>query len=258
MTKKIAIVGSCVSEDWYHFQDVHHRLDAALALNYQPSSLISLTAAPIPIPVDTGENLKKREMASLQMDFDKSFLTKVAAAQPDVLIVELMYDSRSGEDGGVLAVDGSWITSNYILARSPMASRFASARHFNAMDDPEVYFQLFRDAARKLNAFLRSELPHCQVILNRARWAEYYMDETEQLKSYPPWEQNTYFRANRRLDELERIFAEEVKCQPLTVGDIQIFADTQHIWGHSPDHFVKYFYTRFAQNLWNLIEESNE
>ena len=253
MPKTFAIIGSCVSEDWYHFQDARQRLDLERALRYQPSSLISVTAEPVSMTVELGDNLKAREAVSLQMDFDKTFLPKMAALKPDVLIVELLYDSRSGFGGGILAVNGSWVTSNYILERSPMAAKLKSARHLNVLDDPETYLMLFRSAARKLGDFMRREIPDCQIILNRARWAEFHVDENGQLASYDPWEQNMYFRANLRLDNLEKIFMEEIECQLLTVDDVPIFADDRHIWGPSADHYVKHFYGSFARSLSALI-----
>ena len=248
-TKTIAILGSCVSEDWYHFQDVRHRLDVVVPMRYQVSSLISIMAEPVDMTIEMGDRLKEIEKTSLQVDFDKSFLASMVKLKPDVLIVELLPDCREGHYGGVIAVDGSWISSTYILKRTPMAAKFSVARHLDVQNDPDEYFALFRQSARKLQQFLTRELPNCQVILNQARLAEYFIDEEGAVQSYSPWEQSMYFRANLRLDPLEKIFAEEVRCDLLRIDDVPIFADVRHIPGRSVDHYVKYFYTRFAEKM---------
>ena len=257
MTKKIAILGSCVSEDWYHFQDVHARLDAVVPMRYQLSSLISIMAEPVRIDVEIGDNLKRLEKVSLQMDFDKSFLRRLIELKPDVLIVELLADGRDGNYGGVIEADGSWISSTYILTRTPMHERFSASRHLDIFNDPDEYIALFRQSAKRLQEFLARELPDCKVILNQARWAEYFVDEHGNVHSYSPWEQNSYLRYNFRVDLLEKIFTEEVRCDVLRIDEVPIFADVQHIWGRSADHYVRYFYTSFTRKLGELMHPSS-
>lgn len=257
MTKKIAILGSCVSEDWYHYQDAHARLDAVVPMRYQLSSLISIMAEPVHMEVEIGDTLKRLEKVSLQIDFDKSFLRRLIEMNPDVLIVELLADSRDGSYGGVIALDGSWISSTYILTRTPMHEEFSVARHLDILNDPDEYKTLFRKAAKRLQDFLTRELPDCKVVLNQARWAEYFIDEHGTVQSYSPWEQNAYFQYNLRLDALEKIFTEEVSCDLLRVDEVPIFADVQHIWGRSADHYIRYFYTSFIEKLRGLMNRSS-
>lgn len=249
MTTTIAILGSCVSEDWYHHQDPRHRLDVKLKPRYQPSTLISTMAEPIDMPVDPGPALVEQEADGLKADFDKSFLTTLANVQPDVLIVELLYDSRRG----VIALNGSWISSTYILRRSALPEEVKSLPDVSVLREPERYYEHFRDAAKRFGAFLRDKLPACKIILHQARWSEFFLDEDGVLTSYPPHEQLMYFRANQRLVTLERIFREEVPCASIRVDDIPIFADSRHIWGPAPDHYVKHYYAEFTEQLRKLI-----
>lgn len=249
MTTKIAILGTCVSEDWIHFQPARSRLDVKLEPRYQPSSLISIVADPVVLDLQPGPRMTPQLETSLRIDLDKSFLPTLAETQPDILIVELMFDSRKDRGGGVIAIGDSWITSSYILHRCHMPPEVTAARHLNVLDEPDVYLDLFRTSAKKLAGFLRRHLPNCKVILNQVRWAEYYIAEDGELKSYPPWEQRAYFRANLRMDRLEAVFREEIECQSIRVDDVPIFADSQHIWGSSADHFIRCYYTRFAEKL---------
>lgn len=251
MTTTIAILGSCVSEDWYHHQNPRQRLDVKLKPRYQPSTLISAMADPIGMTVDPGPALKELEAASLTADFDKSFLATLAQIQPDMLIVELLYDSRRG----VIALDGSWISSTYLLRRSALPEAVKTLPDVSVISEPERYYALFRDAARKFSKFMSESLPACRIVLHQARWSEFFLDEDGVLRSYPHSEQRNYHRANLRLISLERIFREEVTCASIRVDDIPTFADSRHIWGPAPDHYIKPYYAEFTDQLRKLIAE---
>lgn len=245
----IAILGTCVSEDWYHYQSPHSRLDVKLTPSYQPSTLLSITSPPLNVDVEPGPLLKERERAALKIDFDKTFLVSLALIKPDVLIVELLGDSRKGS----IAVGDTWISDSYILSRSPMADRFKLEKRVNPIQEPKIYFELFFRAVQILKDFLKRNLPNCTIILHQARWAEYYIDEDGVLQSYEPQRQRAFFRANMRLETLESMFASEVECQRIRIDDVPIFADSRHIWGPAADHYVRYYYTEFADRLRTLL-----
>lgn len=251
MTTKIAILGSCVSEDWYHFQDVRHRLDVQLIPKYQPSSLISITSKPVHVSIEPSPLLKPEEIVALRIDLDKSFLPRLAETRPDILIVELLAESRRSL--GVISTGDSWITNNYILQRCDLPPEIKNGRYLNVMDEPDEYLVHFRAAARTLDEFMRRELPDCRIVLNQARWAEYFLDEEGELRSYPPLKQMSSMRANSRLDTLDAVFMEEVSCDRMVIDDVPIFADERHIWGASPDHFARVYYTSFAKKLGAVI-----
>jgi len=251
MTKKIAILGSCVSEGWFHHQRINQRLDAELAPRYQPSTVVSMAARPVNMVIYPGRALSSQDELALKMDLDKSFLDVLASAQPDILIVELLRDSRNG----AMSFGGSWITPNYILKRSAMAPQTVGATTLTPVTEPDAYLKLFGQSARTLNAFFRERIPRCRIVLNKVRWAEYFIDEDGNLQSYRPWDQNSYFISNLRLDALEQLFVEEMTCDSIKIDDVPIFADIQHIWGPAPDHFVRYFDSAFGDKLRALISE---
>jgi len=63
----------------------------------------------------------------------------------------------------------------------------------------------------------------------------------------------SYMRQVQDLGLLEKVFIEEVPCQRILIDDVPIFADDRHIWGASPDHFARVFYTSFAKKLGAII-----
>jgi hypothetical protein len=247
MTPKLAILGTCVSADWVHFQHPSRQLDVRV-LPYQPSSVISMMADPIDIAIDSGD-LKERDTVRLKVDFDKSFLRSLIESKPNFLIVEVLADSRRG----VIPIGNSWVSRTSRLERSPMRDRISSQR-FTAVNNPEAYYSLFRQSAAKLFHFLQEHLPGCQIILNHARWAEYYVDDDGELQSYKAKLQNEYFVSNLRLQDLERIFGEEVPCKHLVVDDVPTFADSRHIWGVGPEHYIKAHYASFIEELRTLLQ----
>lgn len=238
-----------MSEDWYHHQNPRHRLDVKLKPRYQPSALVSIMAKPIDMAVDPGPDLSEHEADSLKVDFDKSFLARLVEVKPDILVVELLYDSRRG----VIALDGSWVTSNYILRRSAMPQEIKSLPDVTSHTKPERYFALFREAAGRLAMFLRESLPDCRVVLHEARWCEYFIDEDGILQSYAPHEQKHYFLSNLRLAVLEEIFRQQVPCDRIRVDSVPYFADSRHIWGPAPDHYIKPYYAEFTEQLRRLL-----
>jgi hypothetical protein len=256
MTTKLAILGSCVSEDWVHFQDARRRLDVRLVPKYQPSSLISVTSRPLDLAIEPGSLLKPEEALALKVDIDKSFLPRLAVVQPDILIVELLTDSRRSL--GVISVGDSWITNSYILQRCSLPQEVKNGRYLNVMDHEDEYMAVFRESIMKFREFMIRNLPNCRVVLNQARWAEYFIDATGELNSYPPLEQLSSFRANLRLKLLEDCFADEIACERISVDDVPIFADDQHIWGAANDHFARVYYTRFAEKLGMLIARDKQ
>lgn len=251
MSTRIAILGTCTSEDWYHFQGLHDRLDVKI-LRFQPSSVISLMAEPVNMAIEGGSELQDKEVARLRTDFDKSFLSALANFKPDVLIVEALSDSRRG----VIPVGTSWVTRTYRVEKSPMEERLGFPKPFNAINQPDAYCALYREAARRFSTYLADTLPDCRVVLHKARWSEYFVDENNELKSYRPKLQREYFVANLRLDVLERIFCEEVRCDTIDIDDFPVFADALHVWGPSSDHYIKVYYKTFTDRLRRLLATS--
>lgn len=250
MTKTIAILGTCASDDWYHYQDARRRLDVRLAPPYQQSALISLTARPVPVPEDLGAELGKTEDAKLRIDFDKSFLDRLVDARPDYLIVDLLIDARRG----VIAVGDSWVTNSYIINRSALAERLGANTRLSAVQDGEDYLQPFAESVLRFGTFLKTVLPRCRVILHKARWAEYFADKYGAVHPFEPALQMNYFAANMRMTQLESVFEREIACDVISVDDIPVVADARHIWGLAPVHYRRDYYRSFTGKLRGIIE----
>lgn len=248
--KKIAVLGTCASEDWYHYQNPRQRLDVKLVPPYQQSAMVSLNSKPVPLPSgDLGQALGKEEIDKLKIDFDKSFFSLLESAQPDVLIVDLLLDSRRG----VIRTGDGAVTNSYIIHRSSLRDRLDFTAVFNPLVEPDKYAQEFTASVRHLGAFLKSRLPQCRIILHKARWAEYYLDKAGVLHPFEPKKQINHFVANMCIRELEQIFEREITCDVISVQDVPTIADEQHIWGFLPLHYQKSYYHEFVAKLRPLL-----
>lgn len=248
--KKIAILGTCASEDWYHHQNARRRLDVKLAPPYQQSALLSLNAKPVSLPQDLGMALSEGEIAKLRADFGKTFLSTLCEVRPDYLIVDLLLDSRRG----VFGIDGSLVTNSYIIQRSSLRDSPEFRASFNPVEEPIRYLEEFTNSVRFLGAFLKTRLPDCRVILHKARWAEYFLDKNGDLHPFKPPVQLNHFVANMRIRKLEEVFETEIACDSIQVQNTPVIADAQHIWGFLPVHYQKDYYKEFNERLRPLIE----
>ena len=250
MTKTIAILGTCASDDWYHHQDARRRLDVRLAPPYQQSALISLTARPVPVPKNLGAELGKTEEAKLRIDFDKSFLDHLADARPDYLIADLLIDARRG----VIAASGSWVTNSYIINRSALQGQLEHNRRLDAVREVNEYIELFAESVLRFGLFLKTVLPRCRVILHKARWAECFAGKDGAIQPFDPDLQMDCAAANLRMLQLESVFEREIACDVISVEDVAIVADAQHIWGLTPVHYRKDYYRSFTEKLRRIVE----
>lgn len=247
--KTYAVLGTCASEDWYHFQDPRNRLPVQQVAISQQTALITLNTKPVPIPADFGPDVSPEAKLKLGRDFDKSYLASLVPLKPDLLIVDLLLDSRRG----VYEFEGGLVTNSYLLRKSSFKAVCAAKKTLNPVSDESRYMQAFVRALEFLSTFLKDNLPSCQVILNAARWAEYYLDEDGYIQPYASRRQVGYFVGNIRIRALEAEFRRAIPCQVISIKEVPIMADAQHIWGPNPLHYHKAYYSAFLEELRSLI-----
>lgn len=116
MPDKIAIIGSCVSEDWIHYRDLSADWPFELPPIRQHSSLVSLFSPASEAPESILASLKAFDQKQIRLDFDKRFPTHMAEAKPGVLILDFAIDSLCG----VIRHGQGWITNSHMLRRTPL------------------------------------------------------------------------------------------------------------------------------------------
>jgi uncharacterized protein DUF6270 len=271
MVYRVAVLGSCTSEDWIHHLDPRSRPELEFFPVRQHSAIVSQFSKKHEIPSELGSRLSKWESQQITWDLDKSFLERVTVAKPSHLLVDLVLDARVGcrsynggwiTSGYMLAKSSlfegndvkGWITWGYLLARSSLFEGNDSKGVLSPLISPKKYFRLFQSSLTKLRIFLDENLPDCQVILHKSRFATEYLDKNGKVRPFNKIIRMVHQRSNKTLEALEKMFEDEVDCLILDLTDEPIRADEQHIWGLAGGlHYERNYYIRFCAAVGNLL-----
>lgn len=174
MTLKLAVLGTCASEDWIRYQNQREAIDAKTAPDRLHSSLIGEVVDPVECPEDLGD-LPEWKKKLIRRDFARGFLVEMAEIRPDVLLVDLLSDARDG----VINYRDSWITKSLIFEESAASKLAKGCECLNPHQTPRRYLTMFREAMLAFKRGLDQTLPSCRIILHKARFAEGYLDQME-------------------------------------------------------------------------------
>jgi hypothetical protein len=246
---KLSILGSCVSEDWVHYRDVH-AMHLTLPERRQHSSLISVVAQPSEVPDDLGPGLTEWEAKQLRTDLDKSFLPHLAEVKPDGLIIDVAIDALRG----VAMFDGRMITNSFMFQKSRLFENFDARQVHAALHEPEAYSRVMATATRNFWAFMEREIRGCRVILHKCRYALSYRDRSGEVRPFAEDVRSSYRRANQSMAQLEAVMEGEMPCEVIAIADDSLLADQRHVWGLGGMHLERSYYTRFQSELDRIMK----
>ncbi|MEI7744196.1 MAG: DUF6270 domain-containing protein, partial [Chloroflexota bacterium] len=173
MPTSIAVFGSCVTRDAFNSRFTPGWADRYTlgAVAYR-SSLVSLMATPTPIVDEDLRELGATQAQWVRRDFRKDALGELAAAPPDLLLLDFTTDIRFGcLDLG----DGRYVTANHsLLDRTGWLGRLEAAggvRQVRPRRDEARYLALWQDALVRLVGRLAEVAPATAVCVVGARQA---------------------------------------------------------------------------------------
>ena len=238
---KVAVIGSCASEDWIHYRNIDSDFDIEVPPLRQHSSLISLFAKPGMAPAVLGGTLRDWEEKQIRSDFDKSFLRRLVVERPAAAIIDFAIDAT----GGIALFNGCLITHSFMFERSGLAAILDPKNIFLPSLEPAAYAAALVTAARHFDAFMKRELPDCRVILHKCRFATSYLDRSRTVQPFPEEGRAYYTAANQLMGLMEPTVEQHISCAVIDVREEPILADETHLWGLAPMHLERRYYARF-------------
>jgi hypothetical protein len=249
MGDKLAIIGSCVSEDWIHFRDFASEFRFDLPPMRQHSSLLSVVSKPLDLPDGLFGQMSAWEEAQIRSDFDKSFLQRLAEASPRVLIVDLAIDAMVG----VIPFGGSYVTKSYMLRKSPLFAELKARGILTPQVNQQPYLDEFAAAVKLLQRFMKHRLPQCQVILHKTRYATSVIDKAGIVRKLGEQSMAVFGPANQQLPVLEELFQQHLPCDVIALTDETWHGDERHMWGMGGMHLERGYYERFNIELAKIL-----
>ncbi|MBL0670957.1 hypothetical protein JD504_09375 [Aeromonas hydrophila] len=238
--KKIAILGSCVTKDAFKYND--GSLDVQHAY-YPRASIISLMSS----PVDIDKNILVAENAWLNWiilnDFNKTTLTQLSAHNPSIICIDLIEERFD-----VFKIQDSYITYSDELSKyHPNARSLAAGTRisFNSEERRALFSEKLSLLCSKLNAFFDKPT----IVIHKAFYSDYYLDNgnifkfsAEQCNKNHAINEVLAFGYDYLLSHLNNAIDIDIPPQ------IQI-ANSKHIWGLSPFHYIDEYYKHFMSML---------
>lgn len=253
----VAVMGSCITRDNFNtrFNPGYKRWFECVQLQNQ-SSLISVMAEPVEATWEPTKEFQPEGLRRIASEFDKSFLADLRELQPEYLVIDLFGDVRFGV---VQVDDGSWLTDNaWTLWFTDWFQQMRAdgrLRRVRPFTDTEEYLALWRDAAHRLDAFLRAELPHTTVVVHRGRNTNQVVKSGRTAPgklSKEPGRARKDRRANAFWQERDLELAEILGAEVIDLSAAEHPATEDHPWGPSPVHWSMDYYPLFLAELHRL------
>lgn len=244
----VDIIGSCVSRDNFNSRlSPDWKSYFVLGNEYYQSAFLSLMAAPVQGSwggLDTGDTHSTRVTVR---DFTKEYLSEVRAdGGPDMLVIDLFADARFG----CVRVGGSLVTNNeWKLHETSYWKGLDKAQTLNMRNNESEYLEEFRIAANRFNSLRQQYFPKTRIVLNSARAVYSYFDKGSRVQ-FP---KKSVSDLNARWSKLDEVFLECVPAEVVSAATPTTLSDPAHPWGPAPYHYEAEYYSRFREQLFNLL-----
>lgn len=264
-TRSVAVFGSCTSRDNFNsrFNPEYGRWFHVAAEAFQTSP-IALMSAPVdgrdiaelltgPGSGDDGEPVDYRIRIARE-DATRSFLPRLAAAQPDFLILDFVADIHFG----VLQLpDGRFLTDNrWMLHPTRYYDRLrfeGDLRTLSMFSDTEEYVTLWTDAIDRFAAFVAENCPETRVVVHRGLNVDEVVvggsDRPVRLREHRKARPLNVQRANELWARLDDYAINTHGWESIDLRDEGYTSYDEHPWKPFYVHYTTDYYHRFLAEL---------
>ena len=236
MSKKIHIIGSCVTRDIFRVLEKNNLVGQYAAR----SSLISRVSPPVEICLDYNlVNLNSNwQRRMVQQDFDKTGV-HLDKYRQGILIIDFI-DERLK----LWKIGNSFVTQSTELVRLNLKQVLKPQKTLSRGSPEDL--KLWTDACQKFTAIMPESIRN-KTILHQAFWADSYI-ENGQNKKFDNIDQISFF--NQLLNEYYEIFASIYSpAKIIEVKSDLIVADASHQWKLAPFHYVHEYYAKVWEEI---------
>jgi hypothetical protein len=216
-------------------------------------------------------NLNAYNTWNVKTDFTKEFLQHLKKKQPDYLILDFFSDVYFG---CIVLGDGQYLTHNkWKIAKTEYYKRLKSEDKLvtlSVWDNRDEYWSLWKPSVDRFFGFLQSEVPHCQVILNMARFIGYYWTYQNQKRSIHEYRKMkdgiskgyVIYENDLDIDEANRIWNEMDgyvlrNYRVHAIGMNKTYDSFEgHPWGVFYVHYTLDYYHHFLRELLRIDREN--
>lgn len=251
---RTAIIGSCITRDIWRECDIP--LEDVLYISR--TSLPSLVSSPVhgpvlpadPPPID---GIGRHSLRMVAADLEKTALAALIAHSPTHVVFDFIDERFDLLDQNGAIITHSWELDCLGLIGGPGLEAPRALPRLSAEVD-----SLWCDALGKIAQLLHTPpLSDAAVILHHAQWSDAYRDRQGGAGSFGGtlhiWNGRpaAFSAHNELLDRYRDRFVEAIpRARVVQASAAAQLADEGHIWGLSPFHYVKAYYS----DVWRQLQ----
>ncbi len=256
--ERVAIAGSCMTRDNFNsLFNPAHRDHYEVVLHGNQSSVIALMSPPIAAAPRPRRDMTATELEDVRSDLSRDFLPRIAAEQPDLLLVDFQADVRFGV---ARLPDGRFLTDNrWRVRRTDFDTHAVAAGGLTPVhpkDDPERYFALWSEAMDRFAAHLRRSCPRTRVVVHRG-WNATRIAVPGRPRPVPLHRRARFAEAdvpwmNAWWARLDDHAVAAYGWEQIDLRDLDAPTYAGHPWGAYFGHYTPDYYHRFLAELTKL------
>ncbi len=252
---ELAVLGSCPTRDNFNsrFNPNYSRFYRC-PLTQNQTSIISLMSGPVELEGDLPDGMSDYDKWNVRTELNKEFLDLLAELRPRYLILDFFADIHFG---CVRLDDGRYLTDNrWKLRRTDFYQGLQEAGRFTRLriqDDPDAYFEVWKEAFDRFVKYLDSSAPDTQVIVHRG----YNTNEVlvpgrarpMRLQKFKKLSTLNVPEANRLWSMLDEYAVEATGAEVIDLTERGHTSFAEHPWGPFYVHYTMDYYHQFLAEL---------
>lgn len=255
--RTVAVCGSCTSRDNFssRFNPDYGRWFRVSAEVFQ-TSIISLMSPALEPGTPAGDEETYQERITRE-DVSRSFLTRLAEAQPDYLVLDFFADIHFG---AVRLADGRYLTNNrWMLWPTEYYARLKESEELTPLRifaDPDAYLEVWTEAMDRFAAFVAEHCPRTRVIVHRGLNVDEVVvpgtRRTVKVREFRKTAPLNVPRANRLWARLDDYAIDTFGWDSIDLRDEGYTSYAEHPWKAFYVHYTGDYNHRFLAELLTL------